>query len=244
MATLPIKLVGLTGLAGSGKDTVANIMATHFGYRKLAFADPLYQELSEAFEVEVADLRRRDCKETDVPYLSLSRCRNKEFVNAILMMLCEKSKRSGVDFDYHKELSAWRSPRWTLRMWGTDFRRSSCNDYWISKLSSQITHLHRAGEFRFAITDVRFWDEAKRVRDFGGVIWKVERANSVGVKGEHISEVAGDEFSPEYVVQNNASIRQLQQSVIAKFLEFECGITNAKVFVEDYPATSIGVVLP
>ena len=73
MAKLPIKLVGLTGLAGSGKDTVANIMATHFGYRKFAFADPLYLEIADAFEVEVIDLNRRDCKETDVPYFSLSR---------------------------------------------------------------------------------------------------------------------------------------------------------------------------
>lgn len=81
MATLPIKLVGLTGLAGSGKDTVANIMATHFGYRKLAFADPLYLEIAEAFQIEVIDLRRRDCKEKDVPYLSLSRCEDKNFVD-------------------------------------------------------------------------------------------------------------------------------------------------------------------
>ena len=117
MAKLPIKLVGLTGLAGSGKDTVANIMATHFGYRKFAFADPLYLEIADAFEVEVIDLNRRDCKETDVPYLSLSRCRDKNFVNSILMLLCEKTQRDGADFDYHKELSAWRSPRWTLRGW-------------------------------------------------------------------------------------------------------------------------------
>lgn len=244
MAILPIKLVGLTGLAGSGKDTVANIMATHFGYRKLAFADPLYLEIAEAFQIEVIDLRRRDCKEKDVPYLSLSRCEDKNFVNCTLMMLCEKAQRDGSDFDYHKELSSWRSPRWTLRMWGTEYRRSENNDYWISKLSSQITSFHRSGEFRFAVTDVRFWDEAKKIRDFGGSIWMVDRKNSVGVKGDHQSEVKGDEFAPEHVIENNASIRQLQQNVIGKFLEFECGIANAKVYVEDAPTLSIGVVLP
>ena len=241
MAKLPIKLVGLTGLAGSGKDTVANIMATHFGYRKFAFADPLYLEIADAFEVEVIDLNRRDCKETDVPYLSLSRCRDKNFVNSILMLLCEKTQRDGADFDYHKELSAWRSPRWTLRMWGTEYQN---NDYWIGKLSAQIVSLHRQGEFRFVVTDVRFWDEAKKIRDFGGSIWMVERANSIGVKGAHASEVTGDEFAPEHVIPNNSSIRQLQQVVIGKFLEFECGIANAKVYVEDAPTLSIGVTLP
>lgn len=33
--------IGLTGLAGSGKDTVAVILDYEYGYRRLSFADPL-----------------------------------------------------------------------------------------------------------------------------------------------------------------------------------------------------------
>lgn len=38
-------IIGLTGFAGSGKDTVADILVAEYGYVKLAFADPLREML-------------------------------------------------------------------------------------------------------------------------------------------------------------------------------------------------------
>lgn len=38
-------LIGLTGFAGSGKDTVADILVDKYGYVKVAFADPLREML-------------------------------------------------------------------------------------------------------------------------------------------------------------------------------------------------------
>lgn len=38
-------LIGLTGFAGSGKDTVADILVAEYGYVKFAFADPLREML-------------------------------------------------------------------------------------------------------------------------------------------------------------------------------------------------------
>jgi hypothetical protein len=40
-------IIGLTGYAQSGKDTVANILIEHFGYRRVAFADPIRKLLHE-----------------------------------------------------------------------------------------------------------------------------------------------------------------------------------------------------
>ena len=39
--TIKHRIIGLTGTAGSGKDTVRNMLETHFGYSGLAFADPI-----------------------------------------------------------------------------------------------------------------------------------------------------------------------------------------------------------
>lgn len=38
-------IIGLTGFAGSGKDTVADILVAEYGFVKLAFADPLREML-------------------------------------------------------------------------------------------------------------------------------------------------------------------------------------------------------
>ena len=40
-------IIGLTGYAQSGKDTVAKILIEHFGYRRVAFADPIRKLLYE-----------------------------------------------------------------------------------------------------------------------------------------------------------------------------------------------------
>lgn len=41
-------IIGLTGYAQSGKDTVANILVENYGYQRVAFADPIRDLLYEA----------------------------------------------------------------------------------------------------------------------------------------------------------------------------------------------------
>lgn len=36
-----MKLIGITGLAGAGKDTAASHLISHYDYKRIAFADPL-----------------------------------------------------------------------------------------------------------------------------------------------------------------------------------------------------------
>jgi hypothetical protein len=40
-------IIGLSGYAQSGKDTVAKILVDHYGFRRLAFADPIREMLYE-----------------------------------------------------------------------------------------------------------------------------------------------------------------------------------------------------
>jgi hypothetical protein len=64
---MPI-LLGLTGPAGSGKDTVAErLMAVH-GFTPSSFAAPLRQAASEAFGVDYWDFVDRDKKDKVNPY--------------------------------------------------------------------------------------------------------------------------------------------------------------------------------
>lgn len=60
-----MKIIALCGAAGAGKDTVAEMLPL----KKLAFADKLYEEVAEEFNVTVTWLRDRDVK--DNPQQSL-----------------------------------------------------------------------------------------------------------------------------------------------------------------------------
>jgi len=57
-------LIGLTGRAGAGKDTVADILVAEHGFKKYSFAGPLKQALAVVGIVEPAD---RALKELPIP---------------------------------------------------------------------------------------------------------------------------------------------------------------------------------
>lgn len=74
MATVP-KIIGLTGLAGSGKDTVRNILEQDHGFSGMAFADPIRAMLHRLFNfcgVGSEYMEVRELKEQPIPGIGLS----------------------------------------------------------------------------------------------------------------------------------------------------------------------------
>jgi hypothetical protein len=65
-------LIGLTGQAGAGKDTVAEMLAEQRGGYIAAFADPLYECVSAITGMPKRRLRDRAVKETVIPWLGRS----------------------------------------------------------------------------------------------------------------------------------------------------------------------------
>ncbi len=238
----PMRLVGLTGSPGSGKDTVANLLVTHCGYKKLAFADPLYAEISEAFGVEMIALKHRPHKEIEFPFLSLSMCTSRDYVNAVLACLSQKAQEKGLDFDHRRELHKPRSPRWTLRMWGDEYRRQNHGDgYWISQMIGRIQFLKKEVEQdRFVISDVRYHNEKELVRRYGGALWNITRNTAPLRVGEHGSEVDPVEFDPDVVINNSFPIKHLFNVVLARHVELDCGLRNVVVAVGDQTPEAIG----
>jgi hypothetical protein len=53
-------LIGLTGFAGSGKDSVAEFLSGHHGFTRVAFADPLKKTLYELNPYITDELRLQD----------------------------------------------------------------------------------------------------------------------------------------------------------------------------------------
>lgn len=79
-------IIGLTGAAGSGKDTVAGVLSLEHGFRQIAFADALYAEVSTAFNVSVDFLKIRETKEAPTSKLALRRCVDPAFVRVVMRL--------------------------------------------------------------------------------------------------------------------------------------------------------------
>lgn len=66
------KLYGITGLAGSGKDTVADYLGLDHAFTKIAFADPLKAAAASMFGLDHRHFHDRRLKEVPHPYWGLS----------------------------------------------------------------------------------------------------------------------------------------------------------------------------
>lgn len=194
-------IIGLMGAAGSGKDTAASALRAR-GFVRVAFADALYEEVASAYrvgtggEVSTKWLRNRKRKELPQPQLALRNCADQEFVR------CLQQRAGGNAFD----LDAPRSPRFILQQWGTEYRREWCghSNYWIDLVRPKLVSTPNV-----VVTDVRFVNEISCVRDAGGKLLRIVRAqrkNQAAVIA-HASEAIWAQIEPDLVVRNEETKR-------------------------------------
>ncbi|SFK75318.1 Dephospho-CoA kinase [Nitrosomonas aestuarii] len=62
-----MKLIGLTGAAGCGKNTVADYLSNHHGYLQMSFAERLKASLSAMLDIPAYKFEHRTFKETVLP---------------------------------------------------------------------------------------------------------------------------------------------------------------------------------
>lgn len=100
---------------------------------------------------------------------------------------------------------------------GTDCLRNNLhNDIWVISL---LLNYIKCGEPNIIIADVRFPNEAKFVLDHGGILIRINRdlpTNESNINN-HISETALDDFPFEYIIENNGTIVDLENSFMNIF---------------------------
>ena len=175
-------IIGMLGAKGAGKDTVAERLVKYHGFIRVGFADELYRQVANTFGVTVDFLGNRTTKESPLPELALKNCADPEFVK-IALEIAKKEKVPGLkglflrlynSFSNSYLLNAPRSPRWTLQLWGSEYRRiAGGNDsYWLNIVKDVISKNPTAN---YVITDVRFKNEATFTTSFGGILVRVRR---------------------------------------------------------------------
>ena len=213
-------IIGLAGPAGSGKDTVADLLRTHVRFNKCAFADQLRWEVRDAFNVDKSLLTHRLTKELPHSALALKNCTDNAFTGLLLKSgLYDRFNGSIDDF-----LAAPRSPRHIMQLWGTEYRRAHDHGYWTSAVVSHIAQQCRSHNHRHVITDVRFENEAQAVRNMGGVIWQIKRPG-LTLDTTHSSETDGSQFQPNTIINNSHDIRHLQAVVMGAWTMLETGMS-------------------
>lgn len=157
-------VIGLTGYARSGKDSVAAVLA-EYGYRRAAFADAL-KDIATAIGWDGSKGALPNC----------GRC-------------------------------GMLQGRRLLQVLGSEGCREHLgDDVWIRALERKLTP-----GLRWAISDVRYLNEAEAIRRMGGEVWRVSRPGTA--PDGHASETGVDEITPDRTIYNYSTLEDLAVSV-------------------------------
>lgn len=177
-------IVGIIGWAGSGKDAIADILVKHYGWHKIAFADPL-----------------RDFLYTqDVPVRMDGQAR--------YSTVSEIIDRYG--WDGYKQSPFAGNMRKLIQVTGTEAGRGQIHEnVWVDAALARAAAL---GNDRVVFSDARFYNEVNAVRSIGGKILRVYRPG-VGPANDHASENEVNKAVPDIIINNNGTMRELRVKV-------------------------------
>jgi hypothetical protein len=192
-------IIAISGLIGSGKDTVADYLVNLHEFRRESFAGNLKNAMCEIFgwDRDMLEGRSKSSREW----------------------------REQVDEWWAKRLNIPHlTPRWILQHVGTDVIRGHFHDdMWLASLENKL----RKTDDDIIISDVRFKNEVKMLKDLGAVCVEVTRGDrpawyQYALEGDirkletlkvHRSEYdwIGTDF--DAVIDNNGTLDELYKQV-------------------------------
>lgn len=186
-------LLGFTGFGGSGKDSAADMLIERIGgWTKMGFADALRQ-MALAINPRIrTGLKHYAEADGTTPYADLVRAVG------------------------YKRAKQFPDVREFLQRLGTEAIRDVIGpDIWVEILAERIeAALHSVN---IVITDVRFPNEAQRIRDLGGYLVRVVRPG-VGPVNAHASESEGLGIEVDWTLEAN-TLDELWNRVEALHIE-------------------------
>jgi hypothetical protein len=139
-------IIGICGLIGSGKDTIADYLQNIHQFRRESFAHTLKDAVAAVFgwDRDMLEGRTRESREW----------------------------REQADPWWSDRLSMTVTPRLVLQVWGTEVARKSYHDdIWIASLENKLRKTHDD----VVISDCRFPNEIKAIKAAGGIVIRVVR---------------------------------------------------------------------
>lgn len=197
--------IGLSGRPGSGKDTCADVLQLHHpNFYRYSFADPAYQEICNAFNIDARLFTDTAAKDHPVPALAIHRCNNQLFINE--MLKCSLN------------LHTPRTPRTILQLWYQKFRRKQNPNYWTELAVVAIDEIMRKGFRKIIINDIYFENEASLIKTMGGKIWGISRAESE-YRTNLNNFLPPDPIWFDDVIENNGSYTSFAKNILNAYQE-------------------------
>lgn len=203
-------IIGICGLIGAGKDTIADYLVNIHEFRRESFANTLKDAVAAVFGwdrilLEGRTKEAREWREQVDPWWA---------------------ERLGIPT---------LTPRWVLQYWGTDVLRNHFHDdIWIASLENKL----RKTRDDIVISDCRFPNEIKAIKNQGGIVIRVMRGedpdwmqsarnymsgpttigwaiakDALDRAGIHASEYSWAATDFDVVVDNNSTIDNLYKQV-------------------------------
>jgi len=140
-------IIGICGFIGSGKDTIADYLVNLHHFRRESFASTLKDAVAQVFGWD-------------------------------RMMLEGRTKQAR---EWREQVDPWwaqrlgiphLTPRFILQQWGTEVcRKNFHDDIWIASLENKL----RNSKDDVVISDCRFPNEIKAIKQAGGIVVRVVR---------------------------------------------------------------------
>lgn len=180
-------LIGVNGFKGSGKDTIGDYLVSQHDFKRDAFADRLKLAVGVLLGMTLEEIEQAKNNSNTKVTVSLGHV--------------------SIEIPF----------RLFLKRFGTEAGRNIYGyDHWLNLvLPDPKSDNYLPGIFnynrRMVITDARFVNEAKRIKDLNGYIINVSRPGYEG--DEHISEHPLDLELIDFFVRNDGSIEELHTQV-------------------------------
>ena len=185
-------VIGLTGRAGSGKDTAFHLLAESHPeerFHRKAFADLLKESAMLALGLDPED--------------------------------AEAFKERGkITVQYGADVARELSGREFFQRYGLEAHRDVFGaDFWTKRVLNPEV-LDRSGVT--VITDVRLDDEAEQIRELGGEVWLIERDHTAIEEDHHKTELGVSEDLISRRIYNTGSLEDLGELLASAFGAAKC----------------------
>lgn len=192
-------VIGLSGYARVGKDTVADILVSGYGFEKRSFAAPLKEMLRKLDPMLGSSYRR--VGEDGYSSALMGEWRLSDLLE------------EGLSEDEIK--AQYPEYRRLLQVLGTDCVRAIDDDFWIKVARHSMTDPNG----KYVFTDVHFPNEANMIYGIGNFkgdttdVWQVTRPTVGLPEGSHISEQWAGRMGETVEIINNSDLKTLKDTV-------------------------------
>lgn len=188
-------LIGISGAAGSGKDTLARGIAMQDVYMVYHLADPIKAALNAMFGWGMDQWNDREWKEARIPWLSHQLTEDDVSVRAAI--------------GEHRFIS----PRYLAQTLGTEWGRQAVDrQLWLKIAQQKYAKINTEAKMiggrimgmGMIVPDIRFENEAQWIKDAGGIMLHVERPDLEQIsESSHASEAGFDPALIDDVIYND-----------------------------------------